>query len=216
VELDAVRNVYKVSAATPEGEAAFEARQVLLAVPAPLIETIVPGLPEWKRAALRAAATPGNTTMVVSADVSDLPEYRDWGMVTTVGRRFDCILNATPGRWRSNEAPGIVHFTCYANQTGYQPDLPGNPVAEELWLEDFLSVAPGLRGRIKGHYIQTWKHCFALLGLGRAEALAEIRRMADRMHFAGDWSSATAGTHGAFAEADRVAADVLYELTGTQ
>jgi hypothetical protein len=216
VEWDAVGSVYKVKAAAPEGGAVFAARQVLLAVPAPLIETIVPGLPEWKKGALGAAATPGNTTMVVAADVSGVPEYREWGMVTTVDRRFDCIMNATPGRWRSDDAPGIVHFACYANQTGYQPDLPGNPAEEELWLEDFLSVAPGLRGRIKGHYIQTWKHCFALLGLDRAEALADIRRPAGGLHYAGDWSSTTAGSHGAFAEADRVAANVLQALTTTQ
>jgi hypothetical protein len=98
---------------------------------------------------------------------------------------------------------------CYANQVGYQPDLPGNLVAEEEWLEDFLSVAPELRGRIRGYHFQTWQHCFALLGLGRASALPDIRRPIDGMHFAGDWSSTTAGSHGAFAEADRVAADVL-------
>lgn len=212
VEFDALGGVYAIKAQTPAGEAEYEARQVLMAVPAPLIETIVPNLPEWKKAALRAAATPGNTTMVIAADVSDVPEYRDWGMVTTVGRRFDCILNATPGRWRSEDAPGIVHFMCYANQVGYQPGLPGNAVAEKWWLEDFLAVAPGLRGRIRGHYIQTWEHCFALLGLDRADSLSEIRRQADGIHFAGDWSSATAGSHGAFAEADRVAADVLRAL----
>lgn len=216
VALDLNRDVYTVAAATPGGETVFEARQVLLAIPAPLIEAIAPDLPTWKKAALDAAETPGNTTMVVAADVTDLPEYRDWAMVTTVGHRFDCILNSTPGRWRSNESPGIVHYMCYANQVGYQPDVPGNPAAEEEWLEDFLSVAPALRGRVKGYHIQTWQHCFALLGLGRAEALSDIRRPVDGIHFAGDWSSTTAGSHGAFVEADRAASDVLRELTGAR
>ncbi|WP_077487814.1 flavin monoamine oxidase family protein [Sinomonas mesophila] len=209
VEFDPIRAVYTVTAVTPEGETEFEGREVLLAVPAPLIEAIVPRLPEWKKVALDAASTPGNTTMVIAADVSDVPEHRDWGMVTTVGHRFDCILNSTPGRWRSADEPGIVHYMCYANQAGYQPNVPGNRVAEEEWLEDFLSVAPALRGRIRGHHIQTWQHCFALLGLERADALSEIRRPVDGLHFAGDWSSTTAGSHGAFVEADRVAADVV-------
>lgn len=216
VEFDANRGAFSVTAKSANGETEYEARQVLLAIPAPLIEAIVPSLPEWKKAALDAAATPGNTTMVVAADVSDAREYRDWGMVTTVGHRFDCILNSTPGRWRSEETPGVVHYMCYANQTGYQPGLPGDKAAEEEWIEDFLSVAPGLRGRIRGYHIQTWQHCFALLGLDRAAALPEIRRPVDGLHFAGDWSSTTAGSHGAFAEADRVAADVLHAVTGAR
>jgi len=209
VELDAERGGYIVTAQTAEGELRCWARQALLAVPAPLIAQIAPDLPVWKKTALRAAQTPGNTTMVIAADASDVPEYRDWAMVTAVGHRFDCVLNSTPGRWRSDDAPGIVHFMCYANTAGYQPGLPGDETAEHEWIEDFLTVAPGLRGRIKGHHIQTWEHCFALLGLGRAEALADIRRPAAGAHFAGDWSSTAAGSHGAFEEADRVAADVL-------
>ncbi|MCP1415538.1 FAD-dependent oxidoreductase [Paenarthrobacter sp. A20] len=212
VALDPGHGVYKVTAETPEGETVLEARQVLLAIPAPLIDQIAPDLPSWKKTALEAAETPGNTTMVIAADVTDLPKYRDWGMVTTVGHRFDCILNSTPGRWRSSESPGIVHYMCYANQSGYQPDLPGNAAAELEWLEDFLAVAPALRGRIKGYHIQTWEHCFALLGLGRAEALDDIRRPVSGLHFAGDWSSTTAGSHGAFVEADRVAEDVIRTL----
>jgi protoporphyrinogen oxidase len=209
VEFDAARGIYSITADAPGGVTTHEARQVLLAVPAPLIQALVPELPEWKTAALDAAATPGNTTMVVAADVSEVPEYRDWAMVTTVGHRFDCILNSTPGRWRSDSEPGIVHYMCYANEVGYQPGLPGDKAAENDWLEDFLSVAPGLRGRIRGYHLQTWEHCFALLGLGRADALGDIRRPVDGLHFAGDWSSTTAGSHGAFVEADRVAADVL-------
>lgn len=215
VAFDSSRGTYIVTAAV-KGETVFEARQVLMAIPAPLIGAIAPGLPAWKKAALDAAATPGNTTMVVAADVSDMPEYRDWAMVTTVGHRFDCILNSTPGRWRSYQTPGVVHYMCYANQVGYQPEVPGNPAAEKEWIEDFLTVAPDLRGRIKGYHIQTWQHCFALLGLGRAEALPDIRRPVDGVHFAGDWSSTTAGSHGAFMEADRVAADVVRKLTAAR
>jgi phytoene dehydrogenase-like protein len=216
VALDPGRGTYTVTAAAPEGETVFEARQVLMAIPAPLIGAIAAGLPAWKKAALGAAATPGNTTMVIAADVSDLPEYRDWAMVTTVGYRFDCILNSTPGRWRSQQTPGVVHYMCYANQVGYQPELPGNPDAEKEWIEDFLKVAPDLRGRIRGYHIQTWQHCFALLGLERAEALPDIRRPVDGIHFAGDWSSTTAGSHGAFVEADRVATDVVSTLGGAR
>lgn len=209
IEFDIHKDHYVVMANGPDGMRQFRARQVLVAVPAPLVADLVDGLPQRKLAALRAAETPGSTTMIVVADVTGQEHYRDWAFVTTVGRRFDCIINPTPGRWRSEDRPGLVHFVCYGNDPGYQPLVPGNPEAEQAWIDDFLAVAPGLRGRIRAHHLATWEHCFALLSLGRAAVLDELREPVGRVHFAGDWTSESAGTHGALGEATRVSADIL-------
>jgi hypothetical protein len=83
-------------------------------------------------------------------------------------------INPTPGQWRSPDEPGIVHFTCYGNDPRHQADLPDDPEADAGWFEDFLTVAPVLRGRIRDHYIQTWEHCFALLSLGLAAVVEEL------------------------------------------
>ena len=66
----------------------------------------------------------------------------------------------------------IVHFVCYGNSAGYRPDLATDLAPEsaerEAWVEVFLAVAPGLRGRIRAVHVQTWEHCFAVLSrLGR-------------------------------------------------
>jgi monoamine oxidase len=207
--LDPAEDVYVVAATGPHGPVEFRAHQVLLAVPAPLVASIAVDLPEWKQAALDRAETPGSTTMAVAADVRGVEHHRDWAFVTTVGSRFDCIINPTPGRWRSAQHPGIVHYVCYGNDPGYQPELPGNPEAQAEWVEDFLTVAPGLRGRILDVHVETWEHCFALLSLGRAAVIDELQRPVGRLHFAGDWTSQSAGTHGALGEAQRVADAVL-------
>ena len=56
-----------------------------------------------------------------------------------------------------------------------------------------------------GAHIQTWQHCFAILTPQRAQALPQLQESIGRLHFAGDNTSATAGTHGAYNEARRVA-----------
>jgi len=121
------------------------ARRVLVAVPAPLVTPLVHDLPDWKVQALSTAQTPGSTTMVVAADVSGPEEHRDWAFVTTVGARFDCIINPAPGPQTFRDcARGeeIVHFVCYGNRAGYRPDLVEDPQAAREWLEDFLHRGP--------------------------------------------------------------------------
>jgi hypothetical protein len=74
------------------------------------------------------------------------------------------------------------------------------------------AVAPQLRGRVLGVHAQTWQHCFALLSPERAETLPELQRSIGSLHFAGDYTSATAGTHGAYSEAERVASLIIASL----
>ncbi|GAB3292060.1 flavin monoamine oxidase family protein [Parasphingorhabdus pacifica] len=205
VTFDNTTGVYAIAATGPAGDVEYRARQVLLAVPAPLVAPLVGDLPTWKREALARAKTPGSTTMVVAADVRGLEHHRDWAFVTTVGSRFDCIINPTPGRIKSRDEPDIVHFVCFGNSAGYQPDLPGNREREAEWLADFVAVAPDLRDRIVGTHVQTWEHCFALLSPERAAVVDELQQPVGAMHFAGDWTSPSAGTHGALGEAKRIA-----------
>jgi hypothetical protein len=79
-------------------------------------------------------------------------------------------------------------------------------------MENVYTVAPPLRGRVLGTHGQTWPHCFALLSPERAAALPELQRSVGSLHFAGDYTSETAGTHGAYVEAERVASLIRASL----
>jgi protoporphyrinogen oxidase len=182
-----------------------QARQVVLAVPAPVTNQVVADLPSWKREALTAARMPGSTTMCVTADVTGLPHIAQWAFVVTTGRAFDAIINPRPVLPTAEEAPTTVQFVCYGNSAGYRPDLAADPAAAEAWVEDLLAVAPELKGRVLGAHLQTWQHCFAILTPQRAAALPQLQESIGRLHFAGDHTSASAGTHGAYTEARRVA-----------
>lgn len=185
------------------------ARHVVMTVPAPQVPALCTGLPDWKRDALQAAETPGSTTVSIAADIRGLPEFGKWSFVSTVGRKFDCIINPQPGDVPDD---GIVRFTCYGNSAGFIPGIENDEQQIQEWVEDFLRVAPELRGRIVGAVAGTWQHCFSVLSPKRNEALAELQRSVGNLHFAGDYTSETAGSHGAYQEAARVALLLRKEL----
>lgn len=202
-------------------EFSISAQHVVMAVPAPRIGEMV-DLSQWKSEALDSVKTPGSTELGVVVDTSRLDRstmpdanvpgnvsYDDWSFVVTPGRPFDAIINPRPGR---ND--GIAQFVCYGNSSGYLPEAnqPNSKVLDQ-WIEEFLKVAPGLRDRILGAEIRSWRHCFSLLTPERNAALEAIQApVMDSMHFAGDYSSETAGTHGAYAEAKRVATDIFEKM----
>lgn len=69
-------------------------------------------------------------------------------------------LPATP-----RSAPTATRSTSFATETP-PATSPGSPMTRrksKLWVDDFLPVAPALRGRIMGVHGQTWEHCFAVL-----------------------------------------------------
>jgi hypothetical protein len=191
-----------VSAVSDGGQEALLARHVVMAVPAPLVASVCVDLPEWKREALRAAETPGSTTFTIAANIEGLPDFGDWSFVSTVGKKFDAIINPRPG---VVPADGIVRFTCYGNSAGFIPGIENDDRLIQEWIEDFLDVAPQLRGRIVGVAAATWEHCFSVLSPKRNAALPDLQHRVGHIHFAGDYTSETAGSHGAYQEAHRVA-----------
>ena len=198
-------DAYEVSFIGPEGVGTLLTRHVVSTLPAPLVPTVFGDLPTWKTDALNSFDTPGSTTLNIVADIDGLSGIEDWAFIVTAGMPFDAIINPTPGRVGPNWDAGRVQFTCYGNSTGFQPGFAEDEARVADWVESFLTVAPQLRGRITGVHARTWEHCFALLGPDRAANLAELQRSVGSIHFAGDYTSETAGTHGAYTEAERVA-----------
>lgn len=207
--------VYEVSVTGNGGEEKLTAKHVVLAVPAPVVPGVVNDLPEWKASALNRVASPGSTTLNIVADIEGLPEFKDWAFIVTVGMPFDAIINPVPGGTEETSKANILQLTCYGNSSGYLPGFADDEQRVAQWMEHVYTVAPQLRGRVLGVHAQTWQHCFALLSPERAAALPELQRSIGSLHFAGDYTSETAGTHGAYTEAERVASLIRSTLQPT-
>jgi protoporphyrinogen oxidase len=205
VRFDEEQGVYEVTFTGPNGTETLLTRHVVSTLPAPVVPSVFDFLPPWKVAALNSFDTPGSTTLNIVADIDGLPDIADWAFIVTVGTPFDAVINPTPGRSGPHWAAGKVQFTCYGNSAGFQPGFAEDEDRVAGWVESFLEVAPQLRGRILGVHARTWQHCFALLGPDRTANLADLQASVGSLHFAGDYTSETAGTHGAYTEAERVA-----------
>ncbi|WPB87880.1 hypothetical protein [Streptomyces malaysiensis] len=70
-------------------------------------------------------------------------------------------------------------------------------------------MASELRGHLVGLHGQSWPYCFSLLSPTRLSVLDALRRPVNGIEFAGDYTSASAGTHGCYAEAYRVTDSLL-------
>lgn len=197
-----------------EGGSDVHAREVLVAVPAPVVQRLVSDLPAWKRTALDAAYTPGSTELCVTVDVTDLDDIPEWAFITTVGRPFDAVISAIPhDPRRTADGRLIAQFVCYGNSAGYRPDLVASDAGTSAWVQEFLAVAPQLNGRIIGAHLHTWEHCFAIITPRRLAAVPQLQKSINGLHFAGDYTSESAGTHGAYGEGQRVAQAVGERLS---
>ncbi|MBV1777657.1 FAD-dependent oxidoreductase [Paeniglutamicibacter sp. ABSL32-1] len=212
VSEDATGTLVKIETEGPGGKSTLLARQVVIAIPAPLVANVCKDLPDWKLRALDTAHTPGSSTLCIVADIQGLPQFKDWSFVTTVGKKFDAIINPVPGGILNEN---IAQFVCYGNSVGYQPSFPATPELVDGWIEDFLEVAPELRGRIIDVSAHSWLHCFSVLSPSRAGNLPQLQRNVGPLHFIGDYTSSTAGTHGAFSEAKRVADQIRTTVKAT-
>jgi hypothetical protein len=125
---------------------------------------------------------------------------------------FDAMINPVPGGTKETSRANTLQLTCYGNSSGYLPGFGDDEQRIAQWMEHVYTVAPQLRGRVLGVHAQTWQHCFALLSPERAAALPELQRSVGSLHFAGDYTSETAGTHGAYTEAERVASLIRASL----
>jgi monoamine oxidase len=206
------QGVYQVSVTGESGEQTLTAKHVVLAVPAPVVPDVVSHLPGWKASALTRVANPGSTTLNIVADIEGLPEFKDWAFIVTVGMPFDAMINPVPGGTKETSRANTLQLTCYGNSSGYLPGFGDDEQRIAQWMEHVYTVAPQLRGRVLGVHAQTWQHCFALLSPERAAALPELQRSVGSLHFAGDYTSETAGTHGAYTEAERVASLIRASL----
>jgi protoporphyrinogen oxidase len=192
----------------------YVARNVVMAVPGPSVERLVPGLPEWKKEAIAKVATPSAATLAVVLDCTDRPAWEDLFVIFSVGTKFQC---ATQPRTGPSFLPREENKTYFMLNREHDPveTLRGydtETFTNEM-LEDFYKVLPDAKGRVLSTHLTRWEECFAFPQKDRAEMVPLVREEVDgSMYFVGDYTSLSAGSHGAYGEADRVAADLREKI----
>ncbi len=188
-----------------------DARQVVMAVPGPEVESLVPELPEWKRRAIAAVPTSPAVVMAVVLEGSPSASWNRVFFMLVEGRAFQSILHATMDRPLDGPNGGRSVLNLYVHREPAEAlldreDLDG---LQAEWLEDLYAVFPDARGRVLGTQLVRWRNCFSYLKADRLDVLDDVQRPIDGLHFAGDYASTTAGVHGAIASGERVAGEIL-------
>lgn len=194
-------------------QASVTARRVVMAVPGPAVPKIVPGLPDWKKEAIAGVPTPAQMTLSAVLDCTDRPHWADMFYVVSVGTKFHGVTQPRTGSDFSPGGRNRTNFVMFRGRdTLEELHAQDDSVVIAEWLEDLYRVVPDARGRVTGTYLQRWDDAFAYPRYDRDDYLTGVREPVGTMHFAGDYTSATAGSHGAVSEADRVVAHLRPEL----
>ncbi|WP_431230877.1 flavin monoamine oxidase family protein [Paenarthrobacter nicotinovorans] len=195
---------------TKDGQAAtVTAARVVIAVPGPQVERIVPSLPAWKKEAIAAVPTPSQVTLGAVVDSTDRPHWADLFYVVSLGTKFHGVTQPRTGDYFAAGDRNRTYFEMFRGRdTAEELHAQDDATVTAEWLEDFYKVFPDARGRVTGTYLKRWDNAFAYPRFDRQSYLADVRMPVGTMHFAGDYTSESAGSHGALTEAERVAADL--------
>ena len=194
-------------------QATLTAGRVVLAVPGPVVQRLVPDLPAWKKEALAGIPTPPQMTLGAVVDCTDRAHWADFFYVVSVGTRFHGVTQPRTGPHFSPGTRNRTYFEMFRGRDSIdQLHAQADSVVIDEWLEDFYRVLPDARGRVTGTLLQRWEAAFAYPRYDRSAYLPGVREPVGTMHFAGDYTSDSAGSHGALAEADRVAERLRAEL----
>ncbi len=204
---------YSVSLSTEAGTESITARNVVFAVPSPIVTDLAPWLPEWKTAALQRVKPNATVTMAVVLDSSGKTNWDDIFVVSAVDAAFNMVLQPRSGADRVPSRHGRTTMMCYLSSDDEAARSTDDEATVSTWLEDFYAVVPDARGRVLGTLLTRWPYCFSHVAPDRAEVLDDVRRSVGGVHFAGDYSSSTAGSHGAIAEGFRVARELRPNLS---
>lgn len=202
---------YEVAYLDEGRPALLQARHVVMALQAPLIEGLVrPALPAWKRGALESIPFSAYVGMhVVLAPGTDNP-WADVLAAFPADLAFNLAIHQTLQlrKGRLDREPSTIHLYSMREDADAAVNRDDDEVLAEEWLEDLYRLYPAARGRVLGHRFVKWKYSWPYIRAFEPERLEALQRPVGRMHFAGDWTTEEGATYGALASARRVAAEI--------
>jgi protoporphyrinogen oxidase len=196
---------YAISLTSKAGADSIAATNVVFAVPSPLVMELAPWLPEWKTAALQRVKPNATVTMAIVLDSSGKTNWDDIFVISAADAAFNLVLQPRSGADRVPSEHGRTTMMCYLSSDDEAARDTDDEATVQRWLDDFYAVVPDARGRVLDTLLTRWPYCFSHVAPDRDDVIDDVRRSINGMHFAGDYSSSTAGSHGAIAEGFRVA-----------
>lgn len=204
-------------------EVTVTASHVVFAVPGPGVGELAAWLPDWKLRAIEKVPTSPTVMLGIVLDSAGKDDWDDIFLITAADAPFNTVLQPRACREFAASKRGRTHFCCYLSADAEAAEPGDDDAMTQEWLEAFFQILPDARGRVLGTGVARWPRCFSYPAPGREDVLDDLQAPIGGAHFAGDFTSATAGSHGALGEGARTAVEILqsaaagsrYQFAGT-
>ncbi len=203
---------YRVTVESPTGRRSVIAREVIVAVPGPAVRALIPELPEWKVRALDSIESV--SALVVGVTLAPVPDapWRNVFFVPVIDGAFDYVCTMRVGPDQDKDAPNTWQLGMWRERARAEMEDSDSAIAER-WIDGLDAVFPGAKDAVLGWSVARWPAGFAIAKSDRRAVLPDAIRAVEGIHFAGDWASESAGTHGSIESGCRAADEVRARLT---
>jgi phytoene dehydrogenase-like protein len=191
------------------GARSVRADQVVLAVPGPGVAEVFPEIAAEHARTIERIRTSPTVVLSIVVESEGVEDWNDLFLVATVGRPFNIVMQPFAAAGTPPSKLELSYFNCYLSADPEAAEPGDDEALAADWLEQFLAVVPSARGRAVETLVTRWQRCFAFPAPGRQELAQIVQRPLDGLHLAGDYTSLTAGSHGALLEGRRVAEAIL-------
>jgi oxygen-dependent protoporphyrinogen oxidase len=197
---------------TADGRHTVSARHVIVATPAPVARTIVPGLPPEVDKSLESVRYEPFVSMAVLTDESAPMPWDDMYAILTPGMAFNMLFNHANPLRGARIRKGGGSLMCYAGAGLAREllDLPEEEIARRF-TADLCRVYPQLADIVSETIVQKWRY-----GNWFQTPDADFGAMADYseqpsnvIHFAGDYFAPVSGS---IEDAARSGIDTAYRV----
>jgi oxygen-dependent protoporphyrinogen oxidase len=183
-----------------------QARNCVMAIPAPLVLGVVQDLLANKRSAL-AQCEYG--AMSSAAFLVDRPSERFLGKgvwrIPVVGKKIIGISDPTytfSAELKRDDGRGLIRL--YAGNDASQELMRmSDEEAFEVFESDLFDIFPAVRGSILERALKHWPHAICPWRVGRLAVISDIREPHDSIHYCGDYTE-NSGLESAVLSAQRV------------
>jgi protoporphyrinogen oxidase len=147
-------------------------------------------------------------TLAVVLEATATSSWRDVLFMPTFDCPFQCVIQPQVGPDFGDRSRSVL--VLYQQRHRYEAWTEREQqLIGRRWLERLFGVFPDARSHVIDTHFTNWRDCFPYLRADRGAFLEAVQMPVEEMHFAGDYTSESSGTHGAIGSGDRVAREIM-------
>jgi oxygen-dependent protoporphyrinogen oxidase len=173
------------------GRQTVKTRRCVIAIPGPLVPSVVKDLPDWKRDALSSLDFGSMTSagFLISEPAETILGEGVW-RVPIIGKKFVAVTAPSftfPQEVTQRTGQGLLRVYT-GNVVSRELQQMSDSEALEVLTEELVSTLPQLTGKIVTSAIKHWPHAIIPWRVGRLKIVEVLQAPTGNIHYCGDWT----------------------------